>query len=326
MLTLYKELNYHTKGISHILVLKDGRLSSSAADNTLIIYNKESFQPDLIIKEHTDYVNYHIQLENENIVTISWDYTLKIIKLLPNYKYEVIQELKDHTSIVDKALETKEGKLITCANDKLVIVWKKNEDGLFEVEKKIVANKRDYPDSNIVFINDNLLLCTSVTDKNLKFYEMNNDFQLRFVFHNIRCCFSRNSIIYISEKDLLLVGGIKNNGIYLFKMKKSPHFIGKYNNISKSINDVFSIILFSDGDLLVGAEEVIEGEDGEEITKNNIYKLKINEDNKGLSLVTEMENAHEELINGIIDWKERNFIVTCSKDEKVKIWTLNKQN
>ena len=35
-------------------------------------------------------------------------------------------------------------------------------------------------------------------------------------------------------------------------------------------------------------------------------------DNKGLSLVTEMENAHEELINGIIDWKERNFIVTCS--------------
>lgn len=325
MLTLYKELNYHTKGLSHILVLKDGRLSSSSADNTLIIYNKESFQPDLIIKEHTDYVNYHIQLENENIVTISWDHTLKIIKLLPNYKYEVIQELKAHTYVVDKALETKEGKLITCANDKLVIVWKKNNDGLFEVEKKIVANEKDYPDSNIVFINDNLLLCTSVTDKNLKFYEMNNDFQLSFVFHNIRCCFSRNSIIYISERDLLLVGGVKNNGIYMFKMKKIPHFIGNYNSIK--VHDIFSIILLSDGDLLVGAEEVIEEEDEEEVTiKNNIYKLKINEDNKGLSLVNKMENAHEELINGIIDWKERNFIVTCSKDEKVKIWTLNKQN
>jgi len=322
MLTLYKELNYHKKGLSHILVLKDGRLSSSAADNTLIIYNKESFQPDLIIKEHTDYVNYHIQLENWNIVTCSWDHTLKIIKLLPNYKYEVIQELKDHTYIVDKALETKEGKLITCANDKLVIVWKKNKDGLFELEKKIVANVNDYPDSNIVFINDNLLLCTSVTDENIKFYEMDNDFQLAFVFYDIKCCFSRNSIIYISERDLLLVGGIENNGIYMFKMKKFPHFIGNYNSIS--INQVYSIILFSDGDLLVGAEEVIEAEDGEEITKNNIYKLKINEDNKGLSLVNKMENAHEELINGIIDWKERNFIVTCSKDEKVKIWTLNK--
>ena len=67
MLTLKKELNYHSEGLSHILVLKDGRLSSSSADNTLIIYNKESFQPDLIIKEHTNYVNYHIQLENENI-------------------------------------------------------------------------------------------------------------------------------------------------------------------------------------------------------------------------------------------------------------------
>ena len=90
MLSLYKELNYHTKGLSHILILKDGRLSSSAGDNTLIIYNKDTFEPDIIIREHTNYVNYHIQLRNENIVTCSWDNTLKIIKLIPNNKYEVI--------------------------------------------------------------------------------------------------------------------------------------------------------------------------------------------------------------------------------------------
>ena len=77
MLSLYKELTYHTKGLSHILILKDGRLSSSSADNSLIIYNKINFKPDLIIREHTDYVNYHIQLKNENIVTCSWDFTLK---------------------------------------------------------------------------------------------------------------------------------------------------------------------------------------------------------------------------------------------------------
>ena len=63
------ELNFHSRGLSHILVLKDGRLSSSSADNTLIIYDKYNFNPEIIIQEHTDFVNYHIQLKNENIVT-----------------------------------------------------------------------------------------------------------------------------------------------------------------------------------------------------------------------------------------------------------------
>ena len=138
MLTLQKELNYHTEGLSHILILKDGRLSSSGADEKLIIYNKDTFKPDLIIIEHTDYVNYHIQLRNENIVTCSWDFTLKIIKLLPNNKYEVIQVLEEHTDVVDKALEMEDGKLLTCTDDKLIIIWKKNiNNNLFEVEKKI---------------------------------------------------------------------------------------------------------------------------------------------------------------------------------------------
>ena len=254
-------------------------------------------------------------------MTCSWDVTLKIIKLFPNNTYKVIQELKEHTFIVDKALETEDGKLITCANDKLVIVWKKNkENNLFEVEKKINANNRDIPDSNIVLINQKILLCTSVSDKNLKFFEIKKDFQLMFAFNNIECCFSRNSIIYIKQKDLLLVGGTNNNGIYLFNIKKIPHFIGKY--YSEFANEVYSIILLSDGDLLVGIKE---NDKEKKESKNNICKFRINKKNKELLLVNKMENAHEDLINGIIDWKERDFIISCSKDKKVKIWTLNKK-
>ena len=37
-----------------------------------------------------------------------------------------------------------------------------------------------------------------------------------------------------------------------------------------------------------------------------------------------MENAHNDLINGLIDWKERGLIVSCSKDMKVKLWNINK--
>ena len=82
MLSLLKELNYHNEGLSHILILNGGRISSSSTDNTLIIYNKNTFKPDIII-EHLNYVNYFIQLRNTNIVTCSWDHTSKIIQLFP---------------------------------------------------------------------------------------------------------------------------------------------------------------------------------------------------------------------------------------------------
>ena len=321
MLTLYKELTYHTEGLCHILILKDGRLSSSAADNSIIIYNKETFEPDLIIKEHENIVNYHIQLKNENIVTCSWDFTLKIIKLISNNKYEVIQILKGHTFYVDKALETEEGQLITSADDKTVIIWKKNEkNNLFEIQKKFLISEEECPNANIVFINDTFLLCSSVNDEKLSFFEMKNNFQFIFAFTNINCCFSRNSILYIKEKDLLLVGGIYHSGIYLFKFKKFPMFIKKYNisnNFLDNFSEVYSIILNTEGDLLIGSEQA---------HINNIYKFKINENNNDLILINKMENAHEDLIHGLIDWKERDFIVSCSRDKKVKLWKVNQNS
>ena len=325
MLSLYKELNYHKNGLSHILILKDGRLSSSSADNTLIIYNKNTFEPDLIIKEHTDYVNYHIQLKNENIVTCSWDNTLKIIKLYPNNNYEVIQILTGHKNFVDKAIELEDGNLLTCSDDNTIILWNKNpNNNLYEFKKRIITSISDeFPNTNIVLINDNLLLCSSLSDCKIRFFELKNDFQLIFYFDNIECCFSRNSILYLEDKDLLFVGGMNNNGIYLFKLKKIPNFIGKFFN--DWIKEVHSIILLSDGDILMGIhEKQKEEEDFLENQKYSICKFRINENNKEITLLKKMENAHNDLINGIIDWKERDLIVSCSKDMKVKLWNINK--
>ena len=315
MLSLFKQLDYHFEGLSHILILKDGRLSSSAADNTLIIYNKETFKPDLIFSEHTDYVNYHIQLKNENIVTCSWDETLKIIKLLPDNKYQVIQTLDEHKNVINKAIEMEDSKLLTCSDDKTVIIWKKNKNNYFEVEKKITTSVNEYPNTNMVLI-DNLLLCSSISDEDLKFFDVKNDYKLMFSFNNVKCCFSRNSIIYIKEKDLLLVGGTNNNGIYLFKLQKIPHFVGKF--FPEIINCVYSIILLDNDNILVGLEEKLDNED-----VNSIFKFKIDKDNKLIN-VNKMSNTHQKLINGLIDWKEKKLIVSCSQDSKVKLWKIMK--
>ena len=46
------DLNYHTGCISCLTVMNDGRLVSGSTDKSIIIYNKETYKPDLIIKEH----------------------------------------------------------------------------------------------------------------------------------------------------------------------------------------------------------------------------------------------------------------------------------
>ena len=38
-----------------------------------------------------------------------------------------------------------------------------------------------------------------------------------------------------------------------------------------------------------------------------------------------MENAHKGLINGLIEWKEKNLIVSCSQDKEVKLWNISKE-
>ena len=59
------------------------------------------------------------------ICSASSDFTIKIIKLFEhNTKYQIIQELNAHTGTVNMILLSKKGDLISCSNDKTIIIWK----------------------------------------------------------------------------------------------------------------------------------------------------------------------------------------------------------
>ena len=47
-----KTINNPNKAVNILLELKDGRLISCSEDGTLNIYNKDSYEIDLSIKEH----------------------------------------------------------------------------------------------------------------------------------------------------------------------------------------------------------------------------------------------------------------------------------
>ena len=51
-------LTNHTKIVFSLCLLNDGRLVSGSKDNSIIIYNKITYQPDIIIKEHNDGITY----------------------------------------------------------------------------------------------------------------------------------------------------------------------------------------------------------------------------------------------------------------------------
>ena len=71
------KLNNHASSIYCLTTLKDGRLVSGSCDSSIIIYNKETFKPDLTIKEHNDSVNCITTLSSGILASCSSDKKFK---------------------------------------------------------------------------------------------------------------------------------------------------------------------------------------------------------------------------------------------------------
>ena len=80
--------------IECLKTLDDGRLAAGDYYSNLIIYNKETFKPDIIIQNNLDNLWNFTQLKNKNIAcSFDSNNTLKIIKI-KNNNYEDIQIIK----------------------------------------------------------------------------------------------------------------------------------------------------------------------------------------------------------------------------------------
>ena len=95
------KLTNHTAVVLCLCVMKDGRSASGAGDYSIIIYNKITYQPDLIIKEHNDRVLCITQLSSGILASCSGDKTIKLFNI-KDVQYEILQTLKYHSDIVYK--------------------------------------------------------------------------------------------------------------------------------------------------------------------------------------------------------------------------------
>ena len=97
----FHKLTNHTDYVFCLCVLNDGRLVSGSYDNSIIIYNKKTYQPDLIIKEHNSYISCIVQINSGELVSCSYDKTIKLYNI-KGVQYEVLQTLNYHKDSVCK--------------------------------------------------------------------------------------------------------------------------------------------------------------------------------------------------------------------------------
>ena len=162
------QLNNHSKAIICLILMKDGRLVSGSNDNSIMIYNKISYTPDLVIKEHDNPVLCIIQLSSGVLASSSEDKTIKLFKI-DNDKYEILQILNYHTKAIWKIIELKDKSLASCSEDCSIIFYVK--DNLeYKKEYSFRVDDNSYC-SSMLQIKDNEI-CYSTNNKKIHFYDL----------------------------------------------------------------------------------------------------------------------------------------------------------
>jgi len=284
-------LYYHTGSISCLSILNDGRLISGIAAKSIIIYNKTTFQPDLIIKEHKSIVNCITQLNSGILATCSYDKTIKLFNIKGN-NYNIIQTLNDHTDYVYKIIEIENKYLVSCSHDKSIIFYLKDN----------LKYKKDYQISTngpcicIGQIKENEICYSEYKDK-ICFYDI-NERKIKSSISNIDK--SSLSPFIIISKDLLFISGENKISIININYYELIREIEVSN--SGWINGV---CMLNKNILFTGDDEGI------------IREWKIEEDN--LILISKKENAHNDCINTLLNIGN-GHIASGSVYSLIKIW------
>ncbi len=287
-------LKNHTSYIFCFTLLNDGRLVSGSYDKSIIIYNKETFQPDIIIKEHKSDVRCLVQLKNGVLASCSGDRTIKLFNI-KNKEYELIQTLNFHSDFIRKVIELSNNYLVSCSYDSTIIFYIK--DGLkYKKDYSISASKSV---TNIIQTKQYELLY-STDDNTIHFFDLNkrkNISTLENISFDTGGCRTWFCMI---TKDLLLIPGY--NVINIIN-------INEYKKIRQidipDSNWIFAVCMLNSYTFITGDEN------------KTLRQWKIEGDN--LILISKKENAHNDSINVVFNLGN-GHIVSGSDVNTIKIW------
>ena len=287
-------LNNHTDCVYCLSILKDGRIVSGSEDKSIIIYNKETYQPDLTIKEHSKGITCITTLSSGILASCSWDKTIKLFNIKDN-KYEISQTLKNHTDMVYKIIELKNKSLVSCSNDNTIIFYNKDYNNKYRQDYKLNIN--DYCFS-IIETKDNEI-CYSESSNKIYFYDSLQKKEISKI-NNIKLnSYTIEGLMKINLELLLIPG---RNKISIININK--YILLKIIKVPNS-GYIIGTCMLNENILLTGD------------SNKAIREWKIEGDN--LILISIKENAHNDSIWSIIKTVE-GHIISGSRDNSIKIW------
>ncbi len=206
-------LNDNKGRIYCLKILDDGRLAAGDEDSNLIIYDKETFKPDIIINNNLSSLLNFTQLKNKNIIcSFRADSTLKIIKIKNKKEYENIQIINNaHNDAISKIIELKNENIITFSFDYSFKIWKLNNNNKYE-------QINEFKDSNWLSdgleIKDNeiILYALNTNPQSLVFYNLIKKEKIK-TLNNLKLCITNLiRIIKINDNEVAVAG---NGKVYL---------------------------------------------------------------------------------------------------------------
>jgi len=288
-------LNNHKSFVNCLTVLNDGRLVSGSADNSIIIYNKETYKPDLTIKEHKDYILCITTLSSGILASCSSDKTIKLFNI-KDKEYNILQTLNYHTNIVFKIIELANKSLVSCSKDESIIFYNKDNNNEYKKDYNISTNGGC---SSIIQTKENEICYSENKNSSICFYDLNQK-KIKSSLNEINKKNSNRERFIMINKELLLIPG--ENKISIIN-------VNKYNIVriieSKGSDWICGVCMINENILLTGDYNKI------------IKEWKIEGDN--LILISQKEQTHNDYINYLIKIGN-GHIASASCDKKIKIW------
>lgn len=288
-------LNSHTSWVYCLTMLDDGRLVSGSADKQIIVYNKETFEPDLTIKEHNSNVYSIIKLKSGILASCSDDKTIRLYNIKGN-NYENLQTLNYHKDSIYQIIELKNESLVSCSRDKSIIFYL-NDDSKYQ---------KDYSKST-----SGSCICITQTKENEICYLERNGNENSIYFFDLDEKKVKESISNINNtgcfgpfhmitKDLLIIGGENKISIVNVNQYKVVKVIEEPNS-----GYIRGFCMLNQNMLLVGDNNGI------------IRQYKI--EGEDLSLVSQKEWTHTNGVCALLNMGD-GHVASGSFDNSIKIW------
>ena len=268
--------NINSIGINSICFLIDGRLALSFVNN-IFIYNKNTFQIEIKIKEKQ--VIYYMNINKEGILITCLNQIYINLYKIKGKKYQIIQTLKalnnifksGHSLYIQKFIELNNGDLAILAYGLGIFFYKKNKT--YSYLERYYEKKNEHI-TDICEL-DNKQFIISLRGKNMiQFLDMNSKKKIIKSLEPFLFLDSKNELILMNKKDLLI---LEKNNISIIDIQKKVKIKNIKLDIVGSVNCIYKL---SDNNLLIN------------YWHNYIEQLKYDEIKKEIKLISKIGNSN----------------------------------